>query len=114
MLKPANRSAKHCYEKALEASQKATNTQNTAAREFWLEREKHWFHLATSYEFEERVAAFVRELRNAPKTPICSLCNVPMGIERLRSRSEGSTEYHYRCPTCEAKQTIVEIEPPPS
>jgi hypothetical protein len=103
MLKPANRSAKHCYEKALEASQKAANTQSAADQEFWLEREKHWFHLATSYEFEERVAAFVR---NAPKTPICALCDVPMGIERLRSRGEGSTEYHYRCPICGAKQLM--------
>src|SRR5262245_34937139 len=116
MLKPANQNAKYCYERALEAEQKAANAQNAADRDFWLEREKHWFHLATSYEFTERVAAFIQELRNLPKMPIYSVCDVPMRVKRLHARSAGSTEYHYECPACEATQRIVEIDaqPPPS
>src|SRR5215475_5959015 len=110
MLKPANQNTKYCYGRALEAEQKAANAQNATDREFWLDREKRWFQLATSYEFTERVAAFVNELRNAPKTPICSACDVPMRVNRFHSRSEGSTEYDYECLACETKQRIVHIE----
>jgi hypothetical protein len=113
MLKPTNQNTKYCYERALEAEQKAANAQDAADRKFWLEREKHWFHLAASYDFTERVTAFIQELRNAPKTPICSNCDVSMRVSRFHSRSEGSTEYHYECPACEAKQRIVHIEAHP-
>jgi hypothetical protein len=35
-------------------------------------------------------------------------CDVLMHISRMRCRSDKSTEYHYECIHCEAKQVIVE------
>src|SRR5262245_14666614 len=84
-------------------------THGTAAdREFWLDRERQWMKFATYYEHSERLTAFIGELRSAPKQPICSACDVLMGVRRLDCRSDGSTEYHYECLACEAKQTVVE------
>jgi len=113
MLKPTSQNVKICYEKALAAAQQAANARKAADRKFWLDRERQWLKLATYYEYSGRLTAFIGELRSAPKQPICSACDVLMGIRRLHCRSDGSTEYHYECPGCEAKQTVVDIDADP-
>jgi hypothetical protein len=114
MLKPANPNAKYCNERSLAAGQKAANARNAADREFWLDRERQWLKFATYYEYSERLTAFIGELRGTqPKQPICSSCDVPMRIRRVHCRTAGSTEYHYECPACEAKQRIVHVDAQP-
>src|SRR5262249_61263032 len=108
MLKPASQNTKFCYERARAAGQNAADARKPADQDFWLERERQWLNFATYYEYSERLTAFIGELRSIPKQPICSACDVLMRIRRLHCRSDGSTEYHYECAACEAKQTIVD------
>jgi len=113
MLRPANQNTRYCYEKALEAGQRAAAAREPGDREFWLERERHWLHLATSYDYQQRLSAFIAELRGLPKRPFCSVCDVPMRAKWHRCRSDGLMEFDYECPACEATQTLVEIEAAP-
>jgi len=108
MLKPASQNAKFCYERALAARQRAANARKEADREFWFDRERQWLKFATYYEHSERLTAFIGEFRSTPKQPICGCCEVPMGMRQVHCRNDGSNEYNYECPACEAKQTVVE------
>jgi glycogen debranching enzyme len=109
VLKAAGRNAKFCYERAVAAAQQAASARHTFDKEFWSEREKYWIHLAASYDYQERLAAFIQELRSLPRQPICSGCDVPMRVKQLRSRRNGLLKFDYQCPACKTKQTIVEI-----
>ncbi len=53
MLKQANENARRCYQRAFVAAQKAVNAREVRDRQFWLERESYWLHVATSYEYME-------------------------------------------------------------
>ena len=79
MLRPANQNTRYCYEKALEAGQRVAAAREQEDREFWLERERHWLHLATSYDYQQRLSAFIAELRGLPKRPFCSVARCPCG-----------------------------------
>src|SRR5262245_22695164 len=115
MLKPTSQNAKFCYDQALEAEQRAENAQNWVDRNFWQTRQRHWLAMAASYDYTERIAAFVANLRQRHRQPVCAACHVPMRIRQLRCRDARATEYQYECPACEIKQTIVEIDTrPPS
>src|SRR5262245_4803646 len=69
-LKPVSRNIKLLL---LEAAYKADNARDTVDREFWLSRQSSWLHLATSYEYTERVSDFLQEVDALPKTPFCSI-----------------------------------------
>jgi hypothetical protein len=113
MLKASNRSAKFCYLKALEAEQQADNARMLSDREFWLNIQKRWLGLAVNADFCERLAAFVANLQQRHRQPVCLACDVPMRIGQLRCSSHRTTEYHYECPACAAKQTVVERDTDP-
>jgi len=113
MLRPANQNTRYCYEKALEAGQRAAAAREPGDREFWLERERHWFHLATSYDYQQRLSAFIAELRGLAQTAILFCREVPMRAKWHRCRSDSLMEFDYECPACEATQTLVEIEAAP-
>jgi len=113
MLKRTNQNAKFCYERAATAAQQAANARTPIDRDFWLCRERSWIGLAASYDYQEMLAGFIQELRTLPGRPICSDCNVPMGVKRFQCRRDGILEFDYECPACEAKREIVEIDPEP-
>jgi hypothetical protein len=110
VLKAANRNAKFCYERAVAAAQQAAKARRPVDKEFWSERETYWIHLAASYDYQERLAGFIQELRSLPRQPICSGCDLPMRVKRLRCRSDGLLQFDYQCTACETKRTVVEIE----
>jgi len=77
MLKRTNQNAKSCYERAVTAAQQAANARTPMDRNFWLDRERTWIALAASYDYQERCARFVQELR--------FVCDVPTRVnERPR------------------------------
>src|SRR5262245_52013558 len=78
MLNRTNQNAKFCYEKAVTAAQQAASARTPTDRDFWLDRQEQWIHLAASYDYQERLAGFIQGLRTLPKRPICSVCHVPM------------------------------------
>jgi predicted RNA-binding Zn-ribbon protein involved in translation (DUF1610 family) len=108
MLKYTNQSTKFCYQKALEAEQQADNARLPSDRTFWLDVQKRWLGLAVNADYCERLAAFIADLQQRHKQPVCPACDVAMRIKRLRCTSDRTSEYHYECPACEAKQTVVD------
>jgi hypothetical protein len=110
MLKRTNQNVKFCYERAVTASQEAANARTPMDRNFWLDRERSWVGLATSHDYQERLAGFIQELRTLPRRPICPVCDVPMRAKQFRCRPDGLLEFYYECPACEAKKAVVEIE----
>src|SRR5262245_7128132 len=107
MLKPANQNTKYCYGRALEAEQKRAKRNRPG---ILVGQRRALVPTRNVLRIHGASAAFVNELRNAPKTPTCSACDVLMRVNRFHSRSERSTEYHYECLACETKQRIVHIE----
>jgi len=65
MLQAANPRVKYCYEQALEAERLATTARNPEDRRLYLDNAKTWFGLAASYEYQERVQAFLKEFRGS-------------------------------------------------
>lgn len=110
MLKATDQNIKHCYEKALECEQRAADVRNAGEREFWSDRQRQWLHLAVSYDFRQRLKAFLATLNNWPKQPFCSGCDAPMQAKEHRDRSDGLTQVEYECPKCGTKRTLVEME----
>jgi len=110
MLKRTNQNVKFCYERAVTAAQEAANARTPMDRNFWLDRERTWISLAASYDYQERLAGFIQELRTLPRRPICPVCDVPTRVQQFRCRRDGLLEFDYECPACEAKKTVVEIE----
>src|SRR5215468_8417998 len=90
-LKPVSRNIKLLL---LEAAYKADNARDTVDREFWLSRQSSWLHLATSYEYTDRVSDFLQEEDALPKTPFCSICDLPMRAIHVHGRSDASTDCH--------------------
>ena len=97
MLKPSNPKAKHCYERAIEARERALQTTNPVARDEFFASEARWLKLAESYEFSERLTRFLD--KDSPKHPLCSTCGVSMWLVEMNSNDAG-VEYHYECKAC--------------
>jgi hypothetical protein len=64
MLRAVSEEVAHCYERARRAEQPAENEHNSAERIFYLDEEKRWLALAESYEHQERLEVFLRELKH--------------------------------------------------
>ena len=104
MLKPVSASARHCYERALEARRRARGAGDASTRDEFLAAEARWLKLAESYEFSERVASF---LNTFPRHPICPRCDVPMWLSKVRTKPEG-IEYFYECKACADKASVTD------
>jgi len=74
VLKASSQNVNFCYERALEAETRAEASRNPEDRRFYFDCEKRWLALAASYEYQERLAAFLQELRGFVKAPLCSAC----------------------------------------
>ena len=110
MLKVANKNVKYCYEKALEASERASEAGTLTEREFYLDAEKRWLALGASFEYQERLTNFINELRNLPKTPFCRACSAYMRPKIMRCSQDGLAECDYECTRCGAKKTVIELD----
>jgi hypothetical protein len=109
VLKAANQNVKLCFERALQAEERATQTRNPLDRQFWLDSEARWLALAASYEYQARLSDFIKEVRGFIKSPFCSTCDLPMRPKRLVHSGNGLFEFQYECANCETKETVSEI-----
>jgi len=109
MLKAEHQRIKYCYEQALLAEERATQTRNPLDRQFWLDSEARWLALAASYEYQARLSDFIKEVRGFIKSPFCSTCDLPMRPKRLVHSGNGLFEFQYECANCETKETVSEI-----
>jgi len=73
MLRAVSEEVAHCYECARRAERLAANAHNSAERIFYLDEEKRWLALAESYEHQERLEVFLRELKHRLSRRIGSL-----------------------------------------
>jgi|SRR5262245_4943099 len=109
MLQAANQDIRHCYERALEAEQRAANARNSEERRFYLDNEKRWLALAVSYEYQERLTAFLQELRGHVNAPLCPACGLPMRPKRLVQTAQRLFEFQFRCPSCGTTRTVSDL-----
>jgi len=109
VLKTANQNVKHCYELAMQAEERATQTSNPVDRQFWLDDEARWLALAASYEYQARLSDFIKEVRGFIKSPFCSACDLPMRPKRLVHSGNGLFEFQYECANCGGTETVSEI-----
>lgn len=107
VLKPASPNALHCYERALEARERALHAADAFIRDEFLASEARWLKLAESYELSERLADFVKKPAAFPTHPQCANCHVPMWLVEIQSDRE-KVEYHYECKACDSKSTITD------
>src|SRR5215831_8633866 len=106
--KSVNRNSQFCYEQALAASKQASQSQDPAQRQFYLNLETKWLRLGTSYEHAERLAAFVNGLRAIHRVPFC--CDAPMRPKGLQCRPDGATEFFFGCSACYSEKSVIGIE----
>lgn|SRR5262249_41036133 len=109
VLKAANQNVKYCYERALQAEERAARARNSEERRFYLDCEARWLTLAASYDYQECLTAFLRELRGFVKSPLCSACGLPMRPKRLIQCGKGLYEFQFECVPCEVTKTVSEI-----
>jgi len=110
VLKASSQNVKYCYERALEAEARADASRNPEERIFYYNCEKRWLALAASYEYQERLAAFLQELRGFVKAPICSACGLPMRPKRLAQTGQGLFEFQFKCANCETSRTASGLD----
>ena len=110
VLKAVSKNARYCYEKALEASERSSKAWTPAEREFYQNDETRWLTLGASFEYQERLAGFINELRNYLKAPFCRACTAKMRPKVMRCRQDGLAEFDYECARCGAKKTVVELD----
>jgi hypothetical protein len=110
VLKVVNKNARYCYEKALEAANRASRARSQSEREFYQHDEARWIRLGASYEYQERLADFINELRNLAKTPFCRACGWNMWPKLMRCGQDGLAELDYECTRCGAKDTVIELD----
>ena len=106
MLKAASSHARLCYERALEARERALKTDDPSARDEFLASEVRWLKLAQSYEFSEQLTQFLKKPLTFPEHPVCPRCGVPMWLVEMDPSSE-KTDYFYECKACEGKLTLT-------
>ena len=107
MLKSANPNARHCYERALEAHERAVEAADPSTRDELLAPEARLLRLAESCELSERLTSFLKKPAVFPKHPECANCHVPMWLVEIQSTYE-KVEYFYECKVCEEKTTLTE------
>jgi hypothetical protein len=105
VLKAANPNASYCYERALDARQRAVEADDALARDELLASEARWLKLAASYEFSERLNRFLSATRALPQHPVCSHCSVAMWLTEIQS-SPRKIEHIYECKVCGVKEVI--------
>ena len=110
VLKASSQNVKYCNERALEAEERADASRNPEERRFYYDCEKRWLALAASYEYQERLSAFLQELRGFLKTPLCFACGLPMRPKRLVQTSQGLFEFQFKCANCETSRTALELD----
>jgi hypothetical protein len=62
-----------CYEHAGHAVRLAAKARNSAERMFYLDEERRWLALAASYDHQERLEIFLRELKRCLSRRIGSM-----------------------------------------
>jgi hypothetical protein len=109
MLQATNQNVKYCYEQALVAEERAANARTSGDRTFFLDNAKKWFGLAASYEYQERLEAFLKEFRSSIKRPLCPTCNLPIRPNRLVQTSEGLFEFQFKCASCQTTRAASQL-----
>jgi DNA-directed RNA polymerase subunit M/transcription elongation factor TFIIS len=107
VLTSANRHVRHCYERALEANERALKTTDPLARDEFLASEKRWLKLPESYELTERLTHFLKRPRVFPNHPMCPNCHVSMWLLKIQSGCE-KVDFFYECKACDAKATVTD------
>jgi methionyl-tRNA synthetase len=64
MLRAVSKNVNDCYERARCAERLAAMARTANERRLYLDDEKSWLALATSYDHQERLEAFLKELRS--------------------------------------------------
>lgn len=107
MLKPVSPKAGQCYERALQAHERADAAIDSVARDEYLASETRWLKLAKSYESSERLSHLLKRPDVFPKHPECANCHVPMWLTEIHTSCE-RMEYFFECKACEDKVTLTE------
>src|SRR5262245_46843461 len=88
MLSGLSQLVAHCYQRAAQCSELATQTDDSERRAYLLERERSWLLLARSYEVSDSTTLFLNEMRGRifPKPlrqnlPTCSSCDLKLEVE---------------------------------
>ena len=106
MLKPVSPKAGQCYERALQAHERADAATDPVARDGYLASET-WLKLAQSYELSGRLSHFLKRPEIFPIHPACANCHVPMWLTEIHTSCE-RIEYFFECKACEDKVTLTE------
>ena len=64
MLRAVSKNVNNCYERARRAERQAAKARTPDERRLYLDDEKSWLTLAASYDHQERLEAFLKELRS--------------------------------------------------
>jgi hypothetical protein len=107
LLRAANPDARHCYEQAAEARQRAFATSDAMVRDDLLASEARWLKLAQSYEFSERLSEFLNRPVSLPEHPVCRSCGLAMWLIEIQS-SGATVNYVYECKVCETKTVLAD------
>jgi hypothetical protein len=107
VLKLVSPKAGQCYERALQAHERADAAIDPVARNNYPASETRWPKLAQSYEPSGRLSHFLKRPEIFPKHPECANCHVPMWLTEIHTSCE-RMEYFFECKASEDKVTLTE------